>query len=273
MRIENHTLVADAGEAAIPVLNSPNKGSTITPKHLVIHYTAGRSAQSSVDWFMKPGSDASAHVVIGMDGKITQVVPFNKKAFHAGESKWNGLTGLNSHSIGIELDNPGLMTKTGTKWFAWFGKEYPSSVVIEAKHKNENVVRGWHIFSEKQIEACVNVSKLLMSHYQLGDIVGHDDIAPFRKTDPGPAFPMESFKSKVLGRRDDAPTTYTVNTENTNLRAGPGMEFSILAQLKKGTKVELMQTQLNWYNVLVVTRVTGLNEPEGWVHKNLLTKD
>ncbi len=272
MLIQNHKLVAEAGEPAIPVLDSPNKGGVITPQYLVIHYTAGRSAESSAAWFMNPQAKASAHVVIGMDGKITQLVPFNKKAFHAGVSKWNGVIGFNSHSIGIELDNPGLMTKTGGKWFAWFGKEYPANVITEAVHKHEDVSRGWHIFSEKQIEACIKLSKLLVAKYGLLDIVGHEDIAPFRKTDPGPAFPMESFKSKVLGRQDDAADIFKVNTDDTNLRADAGNTFPILAKLKKGMKVEFMKSKLNWYNVFVVSKIPGLNEPEGWVHSSLLDK-
>lgn len=272
MLIQNHKLVAEAGEAAIPVLNTPNKGGTITPEYLIIHYTAGRSAESSVAWFMNPDAKASAHVVIGMDGNITQLLPFNRKAFHAGISKWNGLIGMNSHSIGIELDNPGVMTKTGGKWFAWFGKEYPANVITEAMHKHQDVSAGWHIFPEKQIEACVKLSKLLITQYQLADILGHEDIAPFRKTDPGPAFPMESFKSKVLGRQDDAADIFKVNTEDTNLRSGAGTEFAVLAKLKKGMKVEFIKSKLNWYNVFVVSKVQGLSEPEGWIHNSLLDK-
>lgn len=272
MKISNHKLLAEAGDAAIPVLHSPNQGGTITPKYLVIHYTAGRSAQSSIDWFMNPQAQASAHLVIGMDGKITQLVPFNKKAFHAGKSKWAGLNGLNSHSIGIELDNPGLMTRTGNKWFAWFGKEYPAGVITEAVHKHQDTSAGWHIFPEKQIEACIKVSMLLVHHYHLADIVGHEDISPFRKVDPGPAFPMESFKSKVLGRVDDAADIFKVKADDTNLRSGPGTSFSVLAKLKKGMKVELIKSALNWHNVYVVSKVQGISEPEGWVHTSLLEK-
>lgn len=272
MLIQNHKLVAEAGEAAVPVLNSPNKSGTIIPKYLVIHYTAGRSAQSSIDWFMNPQAQASAHLVIGMDGKITQLVPFNKKAFHAGKSKWAGLNGMNSHSIGIELDNPGMMTRTGSKWFAWFGKEYPASVITEAVHKHQETAAGWHIFPQKQIEACIEVSILLVHHYQLGDILGHEDISPFRKVDPGPAFPMESFKSKVLGREDDSADIFKVNTEDTNLRTGAGTSFAVLAKLKKGTKVEFIKSNLNWYQVFVISKVQGLSEPEGWIHRSLLDK-
>jgi N-acetylmuramoyl-L-alanine amidase len=272
MLIKTHKLSTEANETPVQVLNSPNKGGVITPKYLVIHYTAGRSAQSSVSWFMNPQSQASAHLVIGMDGQITQLVPFNLKAFHAGVSKWNGLSGFNSHSIGIELDNPGILTRTGNKWLAWFGKEYPDSLVMEATHKHQQKSSGWHIFPEKQIEACIKVSQLLVSHYKLLDVLGHDDIAPFRKIDPGPAFPMDSFKAVVMGRQDDAADIYTVNTNDTNLRTGPSTTFAVMAKLKKGVKVELIKKELNWCQVTVITNVAGLNEPEGWIHNSLLDK-
>ena len=97
MKIQNHKLITSEGENPIEILNSPNKGGNLTPQYLIIHYTAGASKESSVNWFMNPQARASAHVVIGMDGSISQVVPFNKVAWHAGISRWNTLKGLNNH--------------------------------------------------------------------------------------------------------------------------------------------------------------------------------
>ena len=88
---------------------------------------------------------------------------------------------------------------------------------------------------------------MLVSTYQLLDIVGHEDIAPFRKTDPGPAFPMENFKSMVLGRQDDAADIFKVNTDDTNLRSGAGNNFPILGKLKKETDRTVdEQSSLSW---------------------------
>ncbi len=272
MKILNHKLVSEAGDLPVPFRNSPNQGGVIIPKYLIIHYTAGRSASSSIEWFMNPIAKASAHLVIGLDGSITQMVPFNKTAFHAGVSKWAGLSGMNNHAIGIELDNPGSMSRVGTIWRAWFGKEYQDGVVQEAIHKHQVTPKGWHIFTEPQLDSCIKVSLLLVSHYQLSDVLGHEDISPFRKEDPGPAFPMESFKSKVLGRQDDVADIFVVNTEETNFRSGAGTQFSVLGKLKKGMKVEFIKSNLGWYQVFLVSKVTGINEPEGWIHGSLLTK-
>ena len=70
-----------------------------------MHYTAGASAESSIDWLTNPDARASAHVLIARDGGITQLVPFDRRAWHAGRSRWKDRTGLNGWSFGIELDN------------------------------------------------------------------------------------------------------------------------------------------------------------------------
>ena len=151
----------------------------------------------------------SAHLVISRDGSITQLVPFDKIAWHAGRSAWKGFINLNRYSFGIELDNAGFLTrhsfppvyggdrggKEANRWLSWFKDEYDDSEVIEAIHKHETKPRGWHIFTPEQIAAALEVSKLLVNHYNLRDVVGHDDIAPGRKIDPGPAFPMEDFRA------------------------------------------------------------------------------
>ena len=79
MKIVNHRLREDDGRA-LGFVVSPNKGGKIEHKYLVIHYTAGRSAESSVNWFANPEAKASAHLVIGRDGSVTQQVPFNRIA-------------------------------------------------------------------------------------------------------------------------------------------------------------------------------------------------
>jgi N-acetylmuramoyl-L-alanine amidase len=108
MKIENHLL---SGEK-IDFKNSPNisgKFKTGLLDTIVIHYTAGSSRESSVSTLINPGSKASAHLVIGRDGKITQLVPFDTIAWHAGNSSYKGRVGLNSYSIGIEIDRKSVV--------------------------------------------------------------------------------------------------------------------------------------------------------------------
>jgi N-acetylmuramoyl-L-alanine amidase len=129
------------------------------------------------------------------------MVKFNKKAWHAGPSSWGELKYLNRYSIGIELVNAGKLKKVGGKWKSWNGVVIPDEQVIEAVHKNESRSSGWQVYPTAQIKAAIEVAKALHGHYKFEAILGHDDIAPTRKVDPGPAFPMQSFVSKVMGRK------------------------------------------------------------------------
>jgi N-acetylmuramoyl-L-alanine amidase len=207
MRVVNHRL-KDASDQPVPFEETPNKSGVITPRFLVIHYTAGRSADSSVAWFKNKEASASAHLVIGRDGSVTQMVPFNRKAWHAGTSRWGDVIGLNGHSIGIELDNAGELTrKAAGGWKAWFGGHYDDEDVVIARHRNDpdsKDASGWHDFPEAQIEALMEVATALHAKYAFEAILGHDDVSPGRKRDPGPALPMASLRARLEGRASES---------------------------------------------------------------------
>lgn len=272
MRIEGNLLRKDDG-SAMPFVESPNIGGVLSPDYLVMHFTAGRSATSSIEWFRDPQAKASAHLVIARDGSITQMVPFNKVAWHAGISQWGGRQGLNQFSCGIELDNAGKLLRVGRHWQAWFGAIIPDEEVLEATHKNENQSCGWHTFTECQIEAATEASTALARHYGLKDILGHEDIAPGRKVDPGPAFPMSSFKAKVLGRENDAAPTFRTTTR-LNIRSGPGTQFDTLpgSPLLPDTPVQILAEQQPWVRVDVLCSNEGVSDLVGWVHSRFLVR-
>ncbi len=265
MKIIKGRLCHDDG-SAYEYRESPNRSGVMKPTYLVVHFTAGHTAASSINWLTNADAKASAHLVIGRDGSINQLVPFNRIAWHAGMSRWEGLTGMNSHSIGIELDNAGILTRQGEKWKAWFGGEYGDNEVIEAVHKNENQIRAWHGYTEKQISSALEVGRLLVRRYKLKDVVGHDDIAPGRKKDPGPAFPMESFRAAILGRRETDSESYRTIT-NLNIRAGPGQTFSRLVgkALPPDTRLVLHRREGEWCFVDVLDK-QGIPDLSGWVH-------
>lgn len=241
---------------------TPNRGGPIRPRYLVFHYTAGRSAQDSCDWLCNPTAQASAHLVVGRDGAITQLAPFNIKTWHAGQSHWEGLTGLNEYAIGIEMDNAGLLTRMGDTLTAWFGASYPTSQAVQAKHKLDPEPRWWHAYTPKQIEVGLKLATLLVKEYGLTDVLGHEDIAPERKRDPGPAFPLESIRSRVLGRKDEEDERYRVIIDSLNIRKGSGTEFDLAAPpLRKGTTLLILEKGARWTKVAVV----GPGDLEGWV--------
>lgn len=163
-----------------------------TPTIVVMHYTANSSAAAAVAWLRTPASGVSAHVVIDQLGRVTQLVPFDTVARHAGKSELRDLRGLNAYSWGIELVNPGPAQRVGSRWYAG-GHLCPNPVMT--KHKHGGPWEAWAPFPEAQLAAAVELVRFLGAP----EIVGHDDIAPGRKFDPGPAFPMAEFCARVLG--------------------------------------------------------------------------
>lgn len=180
MEITNHILT--------PALQKiiPGGAAMDIRRFLVIHFTAGASAQSSIDYWNQLANGVCAHIVIDRDGTIYQCRPFNRTAGHAGASRWRDpktgklYTGLNKCAIGIELANGGDTYPT----------KFSALKPTTARHKNGGRVSNWETYPDAQLEACFALSKLLVGTYHLDDILGHEDCAPDRKNDPGPAFPM-----------------------------------------------------------------------------------
>ena len=250
-------------------VETPNKGGDLSPRYLVFHYTAGKSAANSIGWLTNPESQASAHLVVARNGRITQLAPFNVKAWHAGISHWDGLSRLNSYSIGIEMDNAGPLKKVGDKYQAWFGTLYREDQVIYGKHKLDDQPRWWHAYTEVQIQKALELAQLLVRHYGLKDVMGHEDIAPDRKRDPGPTFPLEHIRARVLGRKEEERERYEVTAAALNIRSGPGVEFpSVTEPLKRGVTVLLLEQRDRWSKVELVKN----GDIEGWVRNQFLKK-
>jgi N-acetylmuramoyl-L-alanine amidase len=265
LSIEDDQLVG----AGVSFIETPNKGGDLAPRYLVFHYTAGKSAASSINWLTNPESKASAHLVLARDGTLTQLAPFDVKTWHAGLSHWDGLSGLNSYSIGIEMDNAGPLKKVGDKYQAWFGTLYAEDEVVLAKHKLDDESRWWHAYTEIQIQKALELAQLLVRHYDLKDVVGHEDIAPDRKRDPGPAFPLENVCASVLGREEEERERYEVTASTLNIRSGPSVGFPLVSDpLKRGTAVVLLEKRGRWNQVELVKN----GDIEGWVHNQFLAK-
>lgn len=269
------------GEPAIVDLTNKNtrEFSSGLPDSIVIHYTAGSSASSSAAWLKRPEVKASAHVVIGRDGSVHQIVPFNIQSWHAGVSAYGGRSGYNKYSIGIELDNAGFLTKTGNIFRAAFGRTYSANEVLQAKHQHEGRERYWHTYTEAQIDACREICELLIDQYKIKEIVGHDEISPGRKKDPGPAFPMNPFRNnllelanvQVMETRQDTEEPQkgipgSVVASSLNIRANSSSAAPKIAQpLKNGQKVIIQEEKDGWYKVSTVI--------EGWVSKAFIKRE
>jgi N-acetyl-anhydromuramyl-L-alanine amidase AmpD len=186
-----------------PFVKSPNTGGKLNPIYIVIHDTAsGLKDDGDISWLTNPASKVSAHIVVSRDGKITQLVPFNKVAWHAGQSQWNGRKFLNSYAIGIEIDNPGKMEKVSPG-------VYKNDVVTIDTNKNPNLkveyaktsAHGagyWLAYSREQIAAVEELCRAIKAVYPIEDILTHWMISPGRKIDTNPLYPLADLRSAVI---------------------------------------------------------------------------
>lgn len=139
------------------------------PVLIVLHFTNQRSVQQSLDTLRSSNSTGpvSAHYLVGADGRIYQLVPDQWRAWQAGPGRWGTITDLNSASIGIELDNDGATP-----------------------------------FAQPQIDSLLRLLADLTTRLRIPptQIIGHEDLAPGRKDDPGPLFPWQQLAAAGFGR-------------------------------------------------------------------------
>lgn len=251
---------------------SPNVGNAFQegqPDAIVIHFTAGSSLESAIATMCDPARKVSAHLAIGKSGETVQLVPFDKEAWHAGPSTYRGRSGFNRYSIGIELDNPGRLTRdAGGGFVSWFGKSYPATDVIEAAHRNETAPTFWCKFPAEQVEATMEVCAALIDALHIKTIVGHEEIAPGRKFDPGPAFPLDKLRDRLLaGDRNLAdaltsaaslPSQLLALPPQLNIRTLPSATAPMAAPpLPRGTRLKALGQNQGWYQVQVQPATVG----------------
>ena len=148
----------------------PKKRKTNQIKFLIFHYTGMKTEKAAINRLTDIESRVSAHYLIKQNGEIITLVPDLYTAWHAGKSVWKNYTSLNKDSIGIEIVNPGH----------------------DINYKR---------FSKIQLAALVRLSKFLIKKYRINskNILGHSDIAPERKKDPGEKFPWKLLSKKKIG--------------------------------------------------------------------------
>ena len=153
------------------VVPSPNHGERrARPDMLLLHYTGMPDADAALERLCAPHSEVSAHYLVFEDGKIAQLVPEARRAWHAGVSFWAGVRDINSHSIGIEIANPG--------------------------HDN-----GYPDFPDAQIEGVIALCRDIVARHPMRPerVLAHSDVAPARKQDPGEKFPWEKLHTAAIG--------------------------------------------------------------------------
>ena len=137
---------------------------------LILHYTGMRSGAVAIDRLCDPAAKVSAHYVVEEDGRVFRLVPEARRAWHAGISHWRGASGLNARSIGIEVVNPG--------------------------HEH-----GYRPFAALQMAALCDLCLGILARHPIPawNVVGHSDVAPDRKEDPGEFFDWEGLAANGVG--------------------------------------------------------------------------
>ena len=150
-----------------PNFNKRTRRSQI--QYIILHYTAMHNYGEAIKHLCAKKNRVSAHFLISKSGYIYNLVDIKERAWHAGESYWKGLRDLNSKSVGIEIDNSG--------------------------HHN-----NFENYNNKQIKSLLKLLKFIIKSYDIkkNNILGHSDIAPYRKIDPGEKFPWKILMNKKL---------------------------------------------------------------------------
>lgn len=182
----------------LEVIASPNHGERRRgecPDMLILHYTGMADGPSAIARLCAAESGVSAHYVVREDGSIVQCVPEARRAWHAGIAWWDGIADINSHSIGIEIVNPG--------------------------HDG-----GYPDFPDAQIEAVIALCHDILARHPIAPrrVLAHSDVAPARKQDPGEKFPWHRLAAGGVGHWvEPAPIgsdTAVPTDEVTRLQAG-----------------------------------------------------
>ena len=156
----------------ITTYKSPNYDSRAKKskiKFIIIHYTAMYSLKETLKYLCNPGSKVSSHFLVSKKGLIFKLINGKNRAWHAGSGYWNNITDLNSYSIGVELENSG--------------------------HR-----LNFEKYNNVQIKSLIKLLKYIKSQYKIKkrNILGHSDIAPMRKIDPGEKFPWNILEKNKL---------------------------------------------------------------------------
>lgn len=242
---------------------SPNRGAKFEaalPDTVVVHYTAGATLDSAVKTLSDPASQASAHVVIDRDGSIVQLVELDTIAWHAGRSRHLNRSGLNRFSIGIEIVNAGRLKRTAAgELLTWSGGRIEPRDAVELVHRNESAPAWWHVYTEAQIDSTFELARKLIEGLGIRHIVGHEEIAPGRKSDPGPAFPLDQMRARLLGSQRNVDEdvdeltqgiTGVVTASLLNTRSAPSIGSQLVsAPLRRGTAVTVIESRPGWLRI------------------------
>lgn len=253
------------------------------PKYIIMHFTTGTKMESTISHFKNPSAGVSTHLLIGRDGRVVQFLPFDRIAHHCGFSWWERQSNLNNFSIGIELDNAGLLSRGKDGWTAR-KIVIPNENVVQAVHwkqiksKDPSKFPGWEKFPEIQLQVALKIVKALVKKYRsIEEILGHDDVNLLNRYDPGPLFPMKEWRMKLFKREDPDIEIFTIS-KKTDLYANFDGRLPNLNQklhdpslLPANSTVKVIRQDDHWALVRVTkSKESRLKGKTGWIRSNSL---
>lgn len=287
---EKHYLTNEEGRRFQEITPHPNGYESArrnpTPKYIVMHFTTGTKMESTISHFKDPSSLVSTHLLIGRDGRVVQFLPFDRVAHHCGYSWWERLNNLNNYSIGIELDNAGLLSNMGR--LGWMSRKIriPDAHVKQAVHWKQftpnNPARfpGWEKYPDAQLQVALNIVKALRDRYpSIEEILGHDDVNLRNRYDPGPLFPMPQFRLELFGRAEPKLEVFTLSRDtkevytNFNGRLPNTQQSLHEMNLPANSVVRVIRSDDDLALVTVVRSkdAPSLNQKTGWIRANSLS--
>lgn len=192
-----------AGASVSPSPNHGERANGRKPDMIILHYTGMPSADQALSWLCREESQVSSHYFVHEDGRVVQLVPEGRRAWHAGKSSWAGEADINSCSIGIEIANPG----------------HPG---------------GLPGFPETQVSAVIELCRDCGARWGIRPerVLGHSDVAPIRKVDPGENFPWQTLHLGGVGHWIDP----------THISGGRFFQYG-----ESGQPIEALQSMLSLY--------------------------
>jgi N-acetylmuramoyl-L-alanine amidase len=219
---------------------SPNfDARTGPPDMIVLHYTGMQTGEAALGRLRDPAAKVSAHYLVEEDGRVFALVPEERRAWHAGKSFWRGETDINARSVGVEIVNP--------------GHEF-----------------GYRPFPDAQIATVIDLVADIRSRWSVEDarLLGHSDVAPSRKEDPGELFPWKRLAEAghglwvepaaapgaPLAEGDDGPGVFALQAGLTRL----GYDAAPSGQYDANTATIVSALQRHWRQ----ERVDGVADGE-----------
>jgi N-acetyl-anhydromuramyl-L-alanine amidase AmpD len=185
-------------------MNTKGKFANSYPRGVVVHFTAGRSLkgdQEALDTVSWGRGEGYSFWVISRTGRIYMTHALSEWGSHAGKSSWKGFSNISQYCLGIEIACAGKLEKRGEKFFSWFGEEIPPNEVRLVDDKHGGGSGFYHRYTVEQELALMDLILWLKKNnpdvFEFDWVVGHHEISPNRKNDPGGSLsiPMHEFRS------------------------------------------------------------------------------